>query len=204
MTPLLFASALGAAYLLGSLPFSYLVARQHGVDVRVVGSGNVGATNVMRSAGRAAGIVAFVLDALKGTAASVLGGVLDPGGALAALAGVAAVVGHIFPVWLRFRGGKGVATALGAMAPLAPLSACAALLTFVIVVAVSRFVSLGSSVGALVMAGLAPLLGASSVTGTSVAALALLIVAKHHANLVRMWRGTEPRVARTPREGNRS
>jgi glycerol-3-phosphate acyltransferase PlsY len=204
VTPLGLGSALGVAYLFGSVPFSYLVARQRGVDVRAVGSGNVGATNVMRAAGRAAGITAFALDALKGTAACVLGGVLDPGGPLAALAALAAVVGHIFPVWLRFRGGKGVSTALGAMAPLAPLAAGAAVATFVLVVAVSRFVSLGSILGALVMAGLTPLMGAEPVTAASVAALALLIIAKHQANILRVWRGTEPRVGRSLREGDRS
>src|SRR5688572_1558428 len=104
------AVVLAAAYLLGSIPFSFLVARYEGVDVRAVGSGNVGATNVMRNVGRAAGLVAFVLDFAKGSAATWLardtvGGLVFP-----CLAAVAVVLGHMHPVWLRFRGGKGVAT----------------------------------------------------------------------------------------------
>src|SRR5438132_13122100 len=96
-----------AAYLLGSIPFSYLVARRRGIDVRTVGSGNVGATNVMRSAGRAAGLAAFALDFLKGTAATLLARRLA-GVDVAGAAAVAAVLGHLHPVWLRFKGGKGV------------------------------------------------------------------------------------------------
>src|SRR5512136_1559600 len=100
-----------ASYLLGSIPFSFLVARAFGVrDVRRVGSGNVGATNVLRSAGKAAGLLAFALDAAKGAAATLLALHLLPGDAVAAaLAAVAVVVGHMYPVWLRFQGGKGVA-----------------------------------------------------------------------------------------------
>jgi hypothetical protein len=116
--------ALASAYLLGSLPFSFLVARFFGVkDVRAVGSGNVGATNVMRSAGKVAGILAFLLDAAKGALAVLLAqrlfGEASPLGPAAA---AAAVAGHMYPVWLGFRGGKGVATGAGAFLPLAPLA----------------------------------------------------------------------------------
>ncbi|HET8647068.1 MAG TPA: glycerol-3-phosphate acyltransferase, partial [Vicinamibacteria bacterium] len=115
------------AYLLGSVPFSYLVARRKGVDVRRVGSGNVGATNVMRNVSVAAGLFAFLLDAAKGAAAVVLARLVEPTGPLPALAGVLAVLGHMYPVWLRFRGGKGVATGAGAFLPLAPVATAAAL-----------------------------------------------------------------------------
>jgi acyl phosphate:glycerol-3-phosphate acyltransferase len=186
------AGILGASYLLGSLPFSYWVGRGRGVDVREAGSGNVGATNVLRTAGKIAGITAFVLDALKGTAAGLLGAWIDP--RLAGPAAFAAVLGHVCPVWLRFRGGKGVATGFGAMAALAPLAAAWALAAFVVVAGLSRMVSLGSVVGALVLAGVAPLLGASAVTSVSIASIALLIVARHHANIVRIWLGTERRI----------
>ena len=119
-----------ASYLLGSIPFSYLVARTRGVDVRTVGSGNVGATNVMRSAGKAAGIAAFVLDAAKGALAALLARKVAPGLAVPPLAAVAAIVGHMYPVWLGFRGGKGVATGAGAFLPLAPLATVAGLVAF--------------------------------------------------------------------------
>src|SRR5688572_11405613 len=128
-----------AAYLLGSIPFSYLVARWRGVDVRRAGSGNVGATNVMRTAGPAAGIAALVLDAAKGAGAAMLAQAAAarhapdmsdvlPGGAAAA-----AVLGHVYPVWLGFRGGKGVSTGAGAFVPLAPLAAGLAVAIFAVV-----------------------------------------------------------------------
>src|SRR5438132_14248430 len=106
--------ALVAAYLLGSIPFSYLVARLRGVDVRRVGSGNVGATNVMRTAGRAAGLAAFALDFLKGSAATVLARAVVGGTVVPGVAALLAVVGHMYPVWLSFKGGKGVSTGAGA------------------------------------------------------------------------------------------
>jgi glycerol-3-phosphate acyltransferase PlsY len=183
-----------AAYALGSLPFSFWVARRRGVDVREVGSGNVGATNVLRSAGRTAGVVAFVLDALKGALASLLGGWVDPHGMLAPLAAVAAVAGHTYPVWLRFRGGKGVATAFGAIALLAPLAVAVAIGAFALALAVSRFVSLASIVAALTLATVAPLLGASRATSLCIAGVAVLIVVRHHGNIARLLRGQEPRV----------
>jgi glycerol-3-phosphate acyltransferase PlsY len=201
VTPQLVGGVLAGAYLLGSVPFSYLVARLRGVDVRAVGSGNVGATNVMRSAGRVAGATAFVLDLVKGTAACLVGERLDPGGWLAALAALVAVLGHIFPVWLRFRGGKGVATGLGALAPLVPLASGAAVAAFFLTLASTRFVSLSSIVGALVLVVLAPLLGASAATTASVTAVALVVILKHHANIVRIARGSEPRVGRARRAG---
>ncbi len=184
------------AYLIGSIPFSFLVARAFGVhDVRRVGSGNVGATNVLRSAGKAAGALALVLDVGKGAAASVLAGRLAPGeAALPAAAAVAAVVGHMFPVWLRFHGGKGVATGLGAFAPLAPTAALGATFTFAVVALATRFVSLGSVSGAVVLAGLA--VGLRGLDPVAVAAVlsAALVVFRHRSNLRRILGGTERRV----------
>jgi glycerol-3-phosphate acyltransferase PlsY len=138
--------ALASAYLLGSLPFSFLVARFFGVkDVRAVGSGNVGATNVMRSAGKVAGILAFLLDAAKGALAVLLAqrlcGEASPLGPAAA---AAAVAGHMYPVWLGFRGGKGVATGAGAFLPLAPLATAVGLSTFGLILAMTRYVSVAS------------------------------------------------------------
>ena len=188
------AAALAAAYLLGSIPFSYLVARRHGVDVRAVGSGNVGATNVMRSVGRAAGLVAFVLDFVKGALASQIGLWVEPAGPLPALCATLAVIGHMYPVWLRFRGGKGVATGAGAFLPLVPVATAAALVTFAVVLAVARYVSLASIAGTLVLAFAAFLLGAPTPVVRAAAGMALLIVWKHRANLERIAHGTENRI----------
>jgi len=181
------------AYLIGSLPFSFLVARAFGVhDVRRVGSGNVGATNVLRNAGKMAGALALLLDLGKGAAASALAGRLAPGeAALPAAAAVAAVVGHMYPVWLRFEGGKGVATGLGAFAPLAPQAALGALIAFGLVAAATRFVSLGSVAGALAMAGLALALRGPDPVALAAAATAALVVFRHRSNLRRILGGTE-------------
>jgi acyl phosphate:glycerol-3-phosphate acyltransferase len=184
-----------AAYLLGSIPFSYLVARLFGVpDVRTVGSGNVGATNVMRAAGKTAGLLAFTLDASKGAVAAACAQRLDPGGALPAFAAVAAVLGHMYPVWLSFRGGKGVATGAGAFLPLSPLAAAGGLAGFAIVTALTRYVSLGSCVGALTLAALTFLVGAPPAVCWCAAGSASLIVWKHRANIARLLAGTERRL----------
>jgi acyl phosphate:glycerol-3-phosphate acyltransferase len=189
------------AYLIGSIPFSFLVARAFGVrDVRRVGSGNVGATNVLRSAGKAAGALALVLDVGKGAAASVLAGRLAPGeAALPAAAAVAAVVGHMFPVWLRFQGGKGAATGLGAFAPLAPTAALGATFTFAVVALATRFVSLGSVCGALVLAGLAVGLRGPDPVQVAAVLSAALVVFRHRSNLRRVLGGTERRLGQ-PKE----
>jgi len=189
------ALVVAAAYLIGSIPFSFLVARAFGVhDVRRVGSGNVGATNVLRSAGKAAGALALVLDVGKGAAAAALAGRLASGEALPAAAALAAVVGHMFPVWLRFQGGKGVATGLGAFAPLAPAAALGAIAAFAIVALATRFVSLGSVSGAVVLAGLAVGLRGPDPVAVAAVLSAALVVFRHRSNLRRILGGTERRV----------
>jgi len=187
---------IAVAYLIGSIPFSFLVARAFGVhDVRRVGSGNVGATNVLRSAGKMAGALALLLDLGKGAAATALVGRLAPGDAsLPAAAALAAVVGHMYPVWLRFQGGKGVATGLGAFAPLAPWAALGSLVVFGLVAAVTRLVSLGSVVGALAMAGVVLALRGPNPVALSVALTAALVVFRHRSNLRRILGGTERRM----------
>ena len=182
------------SYLLGSIPFSYLVARRGGVDVRRVGSGNVGATNVLRSVGKGAGLVAFALDFLKGLTASALARYLAPDGPLPAVAAVSAVIGHMYPVWLRFRGGKGVATGAGAFLPLTPVPTAAGLAAFALVLAATRYASLASIVGTVTLAGLAFLLGYPGPVARAAAAIGLLVVWKHRGNLERLARGTESRV----------
>lgn len=192
------AGVVAAAYLLGSIPFSYIVARSRGVDVRRVGSGNVGATNVMRSVGRGAGLVAFALDFVKGAAATLLAQRVDPQGPLPAMAAAAAVVGHMYPLWLRFRGGKGVATGAGAFLPLAPLAIAAALVAFAVALAITRYVSVGSLVGCATLAALAYATRGPSPVAVAATVTALLVVWKHRANLARIAQGTENRLGGRP------
>ena len=189
------ALVVAVAYLIGSIPFSFLVARAFGVaDVRRVGSGNVGATNVLRSAGRMAGGLALLLDAAKGAAASLLAMQLVPDQELTwALAAVAAVLGHMYPVWLRFQGGKGVATGLGAFAPLAPEAALGATALFLLTLAATRYVSLGSIVGAVSLAALASVLGSPAPVVGAAVFTAALVVLRHRSNLSRIWTGAERR-----------
>ena len=190
-----------AAYLLGSIPFSFLVARAFGVrDVRRVGSGNVGATNVMRSAGKIAGALALLLDLGKGAAATLSALRLAPGDpVIAALAALAAIAGHMFPIWLRFRGGKGVATGFGAFLPLAPRAAALAAIVFALTVAASRYVSVGSIAAALALIALAFAFGAPAPVVAAAAVTAALIVFRHRSNLQRLRQGTERRLGQ-PRE----
>ena len=187
--------ALSGAYLLGSIPWSFLVARLWGVsDVRAVGSGNVGATNVMRSAGWLPGLLALLLDTGKGAAAVALAQRFDAGGLLPALAAAGAVVGHVYPVWLGFRGGKGVATGLGAFVPAAPLACLAVLLVFAGVLGLTRFVSLGSIAGALALPPALLALDAPAPLVRVSVLLALLIVARHKDNIARLLQGSERRL----------
>jgi glycerol-3-phosphate acyltransferase PlsY len=191
--------ALAAAYLIGSIPFSLFVARAFGVaDVRRVGSGNVGATNVLRSAGSAAGAVALALDLAKGAFAVALALRLAPAQPLAPpLAAFLVVLGHVYPVWLGFRGGKGVATGIGAFAVLEPVAALVALLVFLLIVVATQLASLGSVLGALSLAGLTFLFRGADVVAFAAAVTTALIVSRHRANLRRILDGTERRLGGT-------
>lgn len=192
------------AYLIGSVPFGYLIVKSRGAgDIRETGSGGTGATNVTRRAGRAAGVMTLVLDAAKGAVAVALARWLlttDFGvNWWVAAAGLAAVAGHVFPVWLGFRGGKGVATGLGVFACLAPLAVLAVVPVFVAVVWATRYVSLGSITAAAALPLFVWLFGgrgASTTTTlapllTAAAAGAALIIFMHRANIGRLLRGTE-------------
>ena len=188
------AAVLASAYLLGSIPFSYLVARRGGVDVRTVGSGNVGATNVLRSVGKGAGALAFFLDFAKGALATLLAMKTVGGAAFPSVAALVAVLGHMHPVWLGFRGGKGVATGAGAFLPLAPAATVGALLSFAVVAVATRYASLGSIVGAFMLGVLAFLLGALPPIPWAATAAAVLISWKHRENIRRLAAGTERRM----------
>ena len=188
------AAVLAGAYLLGSIPFSFLVARHEGVDVRAVGSGNVGATNVLRNVGRAAGLLAFALDFAKGSAATWLARETVGGFEFPSVAAVVAVLGHMHPVWLRFRGGKGVATGAGAFLPIAPLPTVGALSIFALVTAATRYVSLGSIAGSVSLGVLAFLSGTLPPVPLAAMLVAGLITWKHRENIRRLARGTERRM----------
>jgi len=189
----------GFGYLLGSIPFGYLLVRWlRGQDVRTTGSGNIGATNVARSF-PLLGLLTLLLDGMKGFCAVWLVRVLWPHADtwLVVLAAFFAITGHIFPVWLRFRGGKGVATGLGSYIPLVPKSILVAVAIFVTLVAVFGYVSLGS----IIAVALLPLLAFAldgwrhAVPLVLLSASALLIILKHHANIRRLIAGSEPRFA---------
>ena len=194
MSPLLF-PLLG--YGIGSIPFSFLIARLFGVrDVRTVGSGNVGATNVMRSAGKAPGLLALLLDGSKGAVTVLLSRGFASSEAEVCLAGLFAVVGHMFPVWLGFRGGKGVATGAGLFLPLGPFALSVAVGVFGVTLAALRYVSLASIAASLSLPLALYLRGASSTVTLTGLVAAGLVIAKHRANIGRLLRGVEPRVGR--------
>ena len=153
MLPVLF------GYLAGSVPFAFLLARNAGIDVRVAGSGNVGAANVLRTAGAGRGVLVMMLDVAKGAAAVLLAHAIAGGAALAALTGAAAIVGHIYPVWLRFHGGKGVAVAAGVFSVLSPVATAIAGVVFLVTVWLTRYVSLGSIAATVALPPIAWLVG---------------------------------------------
>jgi glycerol-3-phosphate acyltransferase PlsY len=189
------ALAIIAAYLIGSIPFALILARRWGAsDLRLVGSGNLGAANVMRASGVTAGVLVAALDMAKGAASVWLAERLGSGPGLSAAAGFAAIVGHIYPVWLRFRGGKGVATACGVFSMLTPLALPPALAIFAAVVWLTKYISLGSVVASLALPPLAYALGSpASAVGAALAA-ATIIVFRHRSNVARLRTGTERRI----------
>jgi glycerol-3-phosphate acyltransferase PlsY len=191
------------SYLLGSIPFGYLLVRIfRGEDVRQSGSGNIGATNVSRKS-PLLGVLTLLLDALKGTAAVALSyeladrAVAIPTYEQLATAALFAIVGHMFPVWLKFRGGKGVATGLGAFVVIAPKAVLIAVGVFILVVAIFRYVSLGSIIAVAVFPVAAWRIGqfyAPTFGLAMISAASLLIIVRHHENIRRLLSGTESRL----------
>src|SRR5512133_294562 len=179
------------AYLIGSVPTGLLLGKVYGIDVRKEGSGNIGATNLYRTVGRKVGVITLIGDCLKG-----LVPVLAVQSSLpeyAAWVGLAAFSGHVFSVFLRFKGGKGVATALGVFLALAPLAVGIALLVFVVLMLLWRYVSLGSIAAAVTMPLAVLLLRGDKVLIVVTLIIALIVVAKHHENIKRLLTGTENR-----------
>ncbi len=185
-------------YLLGSVSFAlWLVRWRTGSDIRTVGSGNAGATNVLRAHGKGLAVAVAVLDIGKGTAAVLLVRLVTADPRYAAAAGLTAVLGHVFPLFSGFRGGKGVATAVGAFLALAPLATVICLTVFLLIVAVSRYVSLGSVVAIVLLPPAAGLLShAPRAVVVAAAATALVVVFKHVDNLKRLARGEERKLGR--------
>jgi acyl phosphate:glycerol-3-phosphate acyltransferase len=182
------------AYLIGSVPFGLILTRLAGAgDVRQIGSGNIGATNVLRTGRRGLALATLALDVLKG-ALPVWLAYRYLGPDMAVVAGLGAVLGHCFPVWLKFKGGKGVATAAGVVAALTPAVAAIALGVFALVVVATRYVSLGSILGAIAAAPGAWLLGHVQAAELYLL-LALIIVVKHAGNIRRLAQGNESRLS---------
>ena len=197
-----------AAYLLGSIPTGYLVARAKGIDIRSVGSGNIGATNVMRILGKPAGILVLVADGFKGwVACGLLPGYalpffeVRPGDAgelrevLAIVCGVAAVLGHNYPCWLKFKGGKGIATSAGVLAALVPWALIIILSLWILFFALTRYVSIGSLVASFTLPFASWFTTHSTLLTLVTGAMGVLAIYKHRANIERLLHGTESRVS---------
>jgi glycerol-3-phosphate acyltransferase PlsY len=182
------------AYLIGSIPAAFLIARHAGrVDLRTAGSGNLGATNVLRTTGPRTAAAVVGLDILKGACVVLMTARVAPGH-LPIVAGVTAVVGHVYPVWLRFRGGKGVATAFGVFCVLAPVGAAASLICFAAMVWMTRYVSLGSIIATIALGPFTYVSGAPRPVVLAAFVTSLIVLERHRVNVARLRAGTENRV----------
>ena len=197
------------SYLLGSIPFGYLAGRLAGTDIRKVGSGNVGATNVMRVLGKQYGYPVFALDFLKGFGPVMISMLIAPGRSLqwnspeifGILAAMSSVLGHLYPPWLKFKGGKGVATSAGALLALAPVATLIGIAVWIIVFWLTRYVSLASITAAVVLPIVILLLRSHDQNNAkplvyASACVAAVVIWRHRSNLLRLMRGTEPRFGR--------
>lgn len=185
------------AYLFGAIPFGLLVAKSKGIDIREKGSGNIGATNVFRVIGKGWGIFTFVLDALKGFIPAFFFpalGKLDPEWGV--LFGLAAIIGHSFPVYLKFKGGKGVATSAGMLLGVAPLAVGVGILVWIVCLVVWRYVSLASMAAATTVAVAVWILDKGLIVNGALTALSAMVVWLHRANIKRLLNGTESRIGK--------
>lgn len=184
-----------AAYVIGAIPFAYLVPRlAAGVDVRMAGSRNVGAANVLRTTRAQIAIAVVVLDIAKGAAAVGMARALGADIGIQAAAAAAAIVGHIYPFWLKLHGGKGVAVACGAFMMLAPIAAAVCVAVFAATVWASGYISLGSIVSTALLAPVTIVADSGIPVTVSAAGVALLILFRHRANITRIFAGTERRI----------
>jgi glycerol-3-phosphate acyltransferase PlsY len=204
-----FAVLLVGSYLLGSIPFGYLAGRLVGIDIRQAGSGNVGATNVVRVLGKGYGYPVFALDVLKGFAAVKIAMLMAPGGPpewnspemFGILAAVSSVLGHLYPPWLKFRGGKGVATSAGALLALTPVATLIGVAIWIIVFWLTRYVSLASITAAIVLPIVILVVSSRDQNNGKLlvyasACVAVVVIWRHRSNVSRLMRGTEPRFTR--------
>lgn len=182
------------AYLLGSIPFAYLAGRLNGVDLRTVGSGNLGATNVFRTLGRSVGIAVMVLDIAKGALAVLIAQWVVGGPWWPIAAGALAILGHVFPVWTGFKGGKGVAVGAGALVGLVPAASGVLIVLWLLIVVLTRYVSVASIVCALAAAPLAWAFGAPWSYVVFIGLAGLFVIIKHRENIQRLLAGTENRI----------
>jgi glycerol-3-phosphate acyltransferase PlsY len=203
------AGLLVGSYLLGSIPFGYLAGRLRGIDIRKVGSGNVGATNVVRVLGKRYGYPVFALDVLKGLGAVKISMLMAPGRSpewnspeiFGILAGVCSVLGHLYPPWLKFEGGKGVATSAGALLALTPVATLIGVAIWIIVFWLTRYVSLASIIAAAALPIVIFVFSSQDQNNGkplvySSACVAAVVIWRHRSNLSRLIRGTEPRFTR--------
>ena len=182
------------SYVVGTVPFAWLVGRLGGADVRYAGSGNIGTANVLRTRGVAPAVLVLVLDVAKGAAAVLVAERLGADAVVLSTVSVAVVVGHVFPVWLKFHGGKGVATAGGAFFVLAPTATVVSASVFIGLVWATRYVSLGSIVAAALLPLLVYAIDGRSSVGVAVSCVAALILYRHRSNVVRLFAGNERRL----------
>lgn len=186
--------AVALGYLAGSVPFAFWLARRRGIDLRLTGSGNVGAANVLRTSGTSSAVVAMLLDAAKGVVAVLVAQRLTAGQATPVAAGLAAILGHLYPVWLGFKGGKGVATTAGVFFVLAPVALVVSGVVFLTAVWVTRYISAGSIAAALTLAAATAATRAPAAVIVGAIVAAVLIVHRHRGNVSRLVAGTEHRL----------
>jgi len=179
------------SYLLGSIPTGYLLARSRGIDIREIGSGNIGATNVARALGKKAAIATFTGDMLKGVIPVLIAGRLGLGLKVAAVAGLIAFLGHCFSVFLKFRGGKGVATGFGACLALAPVPALIVIALWGVIFLSTRLSSLAALVAALILPVLIWLISEPSVLFYFALPVIIILIFNHRENIQRLWKGKE-------------